>query len=57
VFANFQLRQLVTVINRQLSILDITALSDIVSRDPSFNSLSTSLNSKISMTDHPSFAN
>jgi CRP/FNR family transcriptional regulator len=57
VFANFQLRQLVTVINRQLSILDITALSDIVSRDPSFNSLSTSLNSKISMTEHPSFPN
>nr|WP_297348368.1 helix-turn-helix domain-containing protein [uncultured Glaciecola sp.] len=51
IFAGFQLKKLVSVSNRQLSILDITALSHILSRDLSSNSLSTSSHSKISMGD------
>jgi CRP/FNR family transcriptional regulator len=54
VFASFQLKQLVSVSNRQLSILDITALSHILSRDPSLNSLSPNLHNKISMVAHSS---
>jgi len=57
VFASFQLKQLVSVSNRQLSILDITALSHILSRDPSLNSLSPNLHNKISMVAHSSSLN